>query len=87
MVGPCRSHNSCLVYLRSVYLHLGGGRNSFATFPEGVRSPCVPALSPRYLYMLKHVGVVADLPQLHDRVHQGFRTTFTLHKRDKKLEI
>ena len=28
--------------------------------------------------MLEHVRVVADLPQLHDSVHQGLRASFTL---------
>jgi len=32
-----------------------------------------------YLNVLKHVGVVANLPQLHDGVHQGLRATFTLN--------
>lgn len=31
-----------------------------------------------YLDVLKHIGVVANLSQLHDSVHQCLRTTFAL---------
>lgn len=35
--------------------------------------------SPRcYLYLLEHVRVVTDLPQLHDCIHQCLRASFTL---------
>lgn len=31
-----------------------------------------------YLYLLEHVRVVTDLPQLHDGVHQRLCASFTL---------
>lgn len=31
-----------------------------------------------YLNVLKHIGVVANLSELHDSVHQRFCTTFAL---------
>lgn len=37
-----------------------------------------------YLNVLEHVGVVADLSQLHDSVHQGLRTSFTLENLKEK---
>lgn len=41
-----------------------------------------------YLNVLEHVGVVADLAQLHDSVHQRLGATFALqkHKRWSKME-
>lgn len=32
----------------------------------------------RYLYLLEHVRVVTDLPQLHDGVHERLCAAFTL---------
>lgn len=33
-----------------------------------------------HLNVLKHIWVVADLPQLHDSVHKRFSTSFPLSK-------
>lgn len=41
----------------------------------------------RYLDVLEHVGVVADLPQLHDGVHQGFCPAFTLRQEGNPSEF
>lgn len=37
--------------------------------------------------MLEHVGVVANLSQLHDSVHQGLRATFTLENLEGKKNL
>lgn len=34
-----------------------------------------------YLYLLEHVRMVTDLPQLHDGVHQSLGASFTLKHR------
>lgn len=36
-----------------------------------------------HLDVLEHVWVVADLPQLHDGVHQGLGTTFALGRQKR----
>lgn len=36
-----------------------------------------------HLDVLEHVRVVADLPQLHDCVHQGLGTTFALGRQKR----
>lgn len=41
-----------------------------------------------YLDVLEHVRVVANLPQLHDSVHQGLRATFTLKsEKTRRLNV
>ena len=41
-----------------------------------------------YLDLLEHVGVITDLPQLHDGVHQSLGSSLTLrvHNKHKKRE-
>lgn len=34
-----------------------------------------------HLNVLEHIWVVADLPQLHDGVHQGLGATFALQRK------
>lgn len=36
-----------------------------------------------HLDVLEHVRVVADLPQLHDGVHQGLGATFALQRKNE----
>ena len=40
---------------------------------------------PPDLDVLEHIGVVADLPQLHDGIHQRFGPTFPLRERDSAI--
>lgn len=40
-----------------------------------------------YLDLLEHVGMVTDLPQLHDGVHQGLGASFTLKHNTPHLVI
>ena len=55
----------------------------------------VPSDNPRHslacceclLYVMEHERMVANLPQLHDRVHQNLGTTFTLNSDEKKDQL
>lgn len=48
----------------------------------GAARPTIPGAGP-HLDVLEHVRVVADLPQLHDGVHQGFGATFSLGRQKR----
>lgn len=40
-----------------------------------------------HLDVLEHVGVVADLPQLHDGVHQGLGAALALGRTEERLPM
>lgn len=49
----------------------------FVKYKRGLKRPKSLSLL-SYLYLLEHVRMVADLPQLHDGVHQCLCASFTL---------
>lgn len=57
---------------------------SFNTFSPAHFSLLVSSLTMLllYLYMLKHIWMVANLPQLHNSVHKRFCTTFALQEKE-----